>query len=303
MAEHRPRLRRLYRLLAYPPQALAALAVYGFFAVLPVDAASAVGGFLGRTIGPLLPVTARARRNLARAMPNLDAAAHAAAIRAMWDNLGRVLGEYPHLDAIARNAGKGGRVEIAGETHIASLRAAGGPCILFSGHLANWEVGALATRAIGFPYLQVYRAPNNPLVDAMLRRARRVEDSESVRKGAAGARQALKALLSGQRVGMLVDQKMNDGISVPFFGRPAMTAPAIARFAMRIGCPVIPARFERLGGCRFRVSFHPPLAVPATGDRNADVAATMRAVNSQLEEWIRDEPGQWLWLHRRWPDS
>jgi KDO2-lipid IV(A) lauroyltransferase len=83
----------------------------------------------------------------------------------------------------------------------------------------------------------------------------------------------------------------------------AMTAPALARFAISVGCPVIPVRFERLDGCRFRISFYPPLALPATGDRNADVAEIMRAINAQLEEWIRDKPGQWLWLHRRWPES
>ena len=303
MAEYRPHLRRLYRLLAYPPQAAAAWTVYGFFAVLPVDAASALGGFLGRTIGPLLPVTARARRNLARAMPELDAAAREATIRTMWDNLGRVLGEYPHLEAIARDAGKGGRVEIAGDAHIAPLREAGRPCILFSGHFANWEVFALAARAIGIPYAQVYRAPNNPFVDAMLRRVRRLEERDIVPKGTSGARKAVELLYRGRRLGMVVDQKMNNGISVPFFGMAAMTAPAVAQLALRFACPLIPARMERLGGCRFRLSFFPPLVLPSTGNHHADAETTMRAINALFEEWIRDKPGQWLWLHRRWPDS
>jgi KDO2-lipid IV(A) lauroyltransferase len=303
MAEHRPRLRRLYRLLAYPPQALAAWAVYGMFALLPVDAASAFGGFLGRVIGPRLPATARARRNLALALPELDAAARAAVIRAMWDNLGRVLGEYPHLEAIARDAGKGGRIEITGAEHIAGLRESGRPCIFFSGHFANWEIFALAARAIGLSYAQVYRAPNNPFVDSMLRRVRRLEERDIVPKGASGARKAVSVLREGRRLGMLVDQKLNDGISVPFFGIAAMTAPAVAQLALRFGCPAIPVRMERLGGCRFRASFHPPLMLSASGDRGADIAAAMRTINAQLEGWIRERPGQWLWLHRRWPES
>jgi KDO2-lipid IV(A) lauroyltransferase len=303
MAEYRPRLRRLYRRLAYPPQALAAWAVYGVFALLPVDAASAVGGFLGRVIGPLLPVTARARRNLARALPELDTAARAAVIRAMWDNLGRVVGEYPHLERIARDAGKGGRVEITGTEHIAGLREPGRPCIFFSGHLANWEIFALAARATGLPYAQVYRAPNNPFVDSMLRRVRRLEERDIVPKGVSGARKAVAVLREGRRLGMLVDQKLNDGIRVPFFGIAAMTAPAVAQLALRFGCPVIPVRMERLGGCRFRASFHPPLILSASDDRGADIAAAMRAINAQLEDWIRERPGQWLWLHRRWPES
>ena len=59
---------------------------------------------------------------------------------------------------------------------------------------------------------------------------------------------------------------------------------------------------ERLGGCHFRLSFYAPLTPPATGDRTADSAAMMLAVNKQFEDWIRDRPGQWLWLHNRWPD-
>jgi KDO2-lipid IV(A) lauroyltransferase len=101
---------------------------------------------------------------------------------------------------------------------------------------------------------------------------------------------------------MLADQKMNDGIPVPFFGRPAMTASALAVLALRFDCDVLPARVERLGGAHFRLTVFPPLPLPRSGDHHADVAALMAQVNQTLEEWIRDRPGEWFWLHRRWPD-
>ena len=119
----------------------------------------------------------------------------------------------------------------------------------------------------------------------------------------AGARKAIAVLRAGRRLGMLVDQKANDGIAVPFFGRDAMTPPALAQFALRFGCTVTPVRMERLDGCRFRVTFYPALDLPASGDRHADLAEAMRRVNAMLEGWIRERPAQWLWLHRRWPDS
>jgi len=101
---------------------------------------------------------------------------------------------------------------------------------------------------------------------------------------------------------MMVDQKMNDGIPVPFFGRDVMTAPALAELALRYDCPVVPARVERLKGAYFRLLIYPPLELVKTGDRQADVAANMAQVNAILEQWIRDTPEQWLWLHNRWPD-
>jgi len=95
---------------------------------------------------------------------------------------------------------------------------------------------------------------------------------------------------------------MNDGIPVPFFGRPAMTAPALAVLALRFDCDVLPLRVERLDGARFRVTVFPPLRLPRSGKPHADAAALMAQVNATLEAWIRDRPEQWLWLHQRWPD-
>jgi Kdo2-lipid IVA lauroyltransferase/acyltransferase len=89
---------------------------------------------------------------------------------------------------------------------------------------------------------------------------------------------------------------------VPFFGRDAMTAPALARLARRFDCVVVPARVERVKGAHFRLVCETPLAVPKTEDQHADVLALMTAVNATVERWIRADPKQWFWLHRRWPD-
>ena len=101
---------------------------------------------------------------------------------------------------------------------------------------------------------------------------------------------------------MLTDQKMNDGIPVPFFGRPAMTAPALAVLALRFDCVVLPARVERLGGAHFRLTVFPALPLPRSGDSHADAATLMARVNAILETWIRERPEQWFWVHRRWSD-
>jgi len=103
-------------------------------------------------------------------------------------------------------------------------------------------------------------------------------------------------------VGQTIHWKMNDGIPVPFFGRPAMTSSAIAFLALRFECDVFPLRVERLAGARFRVTVSPALPLPRSGDRQADAASLMTSVNATLEAWIRDRPELWLWVHRRWPD-
>src|SRR6267378_1410389 len=211
---------------------------FGALGLLPLDWASALGGALARRIGPSLGISERARRNLRRAFPGLPEIEIERIVAGMWDNLGRVAAEYPHLREI-RVFEAGGRVETHGLEHMDRAVAAGRRMIIFSGHIANWAIGVL-------------------------------------RRGA--------------HLTMLADQKMNDGIAVPFFGRPAMTTSALASLALRFECDVLPARVERLGGARFRLTVFPPLPLPRSGDHHADIAALMSQVNSILEEWVRNRP-------------
>lgn len=268
--------------------------------LLPIDWASALGGAVGRHIGPHLGITKRARINLRRAYPELADAEIEAIVKGMWDNLGRVAAEYPHLREI-RVFAPGGRVEIHGLEHIDRSVAAGRSMIFFAGHIANWEVAALAAVQYGIAVTQIYRAANNPRVDRLIARFRG-DRSEYVPKSAAAARRAFATLYRGGHLTMLADQKLNEGIPVPFFGRPAMTTSALALLALRFGCDVLPVRVERLGGARFRLTVFAPLALARTGNQSADVAALTACVNATLESWIRDRPELWLWLHRRWPD-
>jgi len=178
--------------------------------------------------------------------------------------------------------------------------------ILFGGHLGNWEIAALAAGQYGLDIAQIYRAANNPLVDRTIARFRGAKGSsgtgEFIPKGAIASRRAVGALRRGAHLALLADQKLNDGIAAPFFGRPAMTAPALGLLALRFDCTVLPTRVERLQGARFRLTLYPPIEVPRSGNRDANVAALMTAVNATLEGWIRERPEQWFWVHSRWPD-
>jgi len=275
--------------------------MFGLFRLLPLDAASALGGFLARLAGPLLGVSKRARINLQRALPEIGDDEARRLIRAMWDNLGRVIAEYPHLDKF-ETCKPGSRVEVVGWENVEAMIAAGKSGIFFSGHFANWEVATLALTQRGLGVAEIYRATNNPFVDELIARFRRPVGSELVPKGVIAARRSIAALREGRHLAMLVDQKMNDGIPVPFFGRDAMTAPAAAQLATRFDAAIMPVRVERLRGAHFRIFMLPAIEIERTGNRHADVLALMTKINRELEGWIRRQPEMWLWLHRRWPN-
>ncbi|MDP6603125.1 MAG: lipid A biosynthesis lauroyl acyltransferase [Rhodospirillales bacterium] len=296
----RPRLQsRFRRFLLYPIEAAVVSVAYGVFAALPIDAASALGGWLARTFGPRLSLSRRAVANLGRAYPEKGAGEIAKIVRGMWDNLGRTAAEYPHLGEIDVY-GNDGRVEVVGAENVDRLRDDGKPGIFFSGHLGNWEILSLGATQRGLPLDRIYRAANNRLVEWLYRRGRTAVEGALIPKGPAGARRLIASLKKGRHLGMLVDQKMNDGIPAPFFGRAAMTAPALAEFALRYEFPVVAARVVRLSGARFRLVISPPMELESTGERQADVARAMAQVNAVIEGWVRDTPEQWLWLHNRW---
>jgi len=249
-----------------------------------------------------LGITRRARRNLVAALPELTAKQQTKVLREMWDNLGRVAFEYPHVSKL-RVYEAGSPVKIVGLEYLDAAAASSRPVILFSGHLGNWEIGALAVVQRGLSLLQIYRAANNPAVEAVMVDFRKTLGVEAVPKGSKGGRRTAIVIRNGGMIGMLVDQKMNDGIPVPFFGRDAWTAPALATLAIRYDAIVLPWRVERVGGANFRLLIDPPLEFTRSADSQADVLALMTSVNTVLENWIRRTPGQWFWLHRRWPDS
>ena len=272
----------------------------GFLRLLSPEAASNLGGFLGRTIGPRLGVTSRARRNLRLAFPDKPEGEISRIVRDMWDNLGRVAAEYPHLARIT--APDSGRVTLDVES-VRDLRDRKTAGILASAHLANWEILPVTAARFGLDMTGIVREPNNPLVRPLMDRLRGVAGGGRAPKGKDGAKQAIEVLRSGRVLGLLFDQKLNDGIPVPLFGVDAMTAVAPAQLALRFGCPIVPVRVERTGPARFRMTSQAPIEVPDTGNRREDVARVTGQLNGILEDWIRARPEQWLWLHRRWPEA
>ena len=189
-----------------------------------------------------------------------------------------------------------------GAEHIEALRDDGLPGLAVAAHYGNWELPPLIMQHFGMKTLSIYRAANNPAVDAMIQDLRDVAGQDYAPKGSRAARDLLGALRAGGHVGLLVDQKQNTGIAVPFFGRDAMTAPAAAELALRFDCPVVPVRVERLGGAHFRFTAEAPFRLASTGDKVADVANGMRRIHAIFERWITERPDHWFWVHRRWPD-
>ncbi len=280
------------RIFIWPIEAGLVFLLFFTARLLPVTIASAgLGYFLG-LIGPFTPWQARARRNLALALPHLNQQAQTAILKKMWNNLGRVLGEYPHVGRLVKT----NRVEFVGLDHLHALHGGG---FLIGAHIGNWEVGPLAALSVGKKVAAIYRPLNNPLLAGLLERRQKHYGGDIYRKGREAALGMVIAMRKQQVMCLLVDQQLREGMAVPFFGHPAQTSISHIKIAIKKNVPIMFMRTERLDGCRFRVTISAPLALPQTSSDDA-VLHVATAINQELARWIAAQPDQWFWPHRRW---
>lgn len=265
--------------------------------LLGIDNAANICGFLARYIGPIFSVTNTAKKNLHLVFGvNIN---QRLMINKLWDNFGRFIGEFPYIhdmDEFELNK----RVKIEGLHHLEEFNCVKQPFILFSGHFANWD---LAIRVITKFYNKfgiVYRKANNPYVNEIINNLRKGKDIYLIPKGFKGSKDLLKAIKSRFSIAILPDQKMNEGISVPFFSHPAMTPVSIARLALNFNYPIVPCQIIRNKGSYFTVVISSSLSIYRTGDNKKDCYNIMLKINQILERWVLDNPEQWFWFHNRW---
>lgn len=274
-------------------------AFMALFRALGIDAASSLGGFIGRNVFRYLGQAKIARNNLKAAYPEKSAAEIEAIVRQVCDNLGRVVAEYPHLDKLT--LGPGQRIEVEGTEHAEAAIARGKGVMFISGHLANWEVMPITASLLKYDGAIVYRPPNNPYVaDWISKQRAKLGPAEQFSKGAKGTRRIFTHLRRGKSIFMLVDQKTYEGVPVAYFGREALTTSAPASLSLKMGSVLLPTSCTRTHGAHFRVKIGAPLEFTPTGDSDADTLALTAKITAAVEAMVRKDPAQWLWIHRRW---
>jgi Kdo2-lipid IVA lauroyltransferase/acyltransferase len=290
----------IWQTVRYGAEAAGFFLLMGFFKIIGLDAASAAGGFLGRHVFTRLPPAKIARDNLRAAYPGMSADEIAKTVRAVCENLGRVVAEYPHLGLMTL----GERIEVEGREYGDAAFASGKGVMFISGHFSNWETMHIAGQQLRYDGAIVERPPNNPFVARWIDKQRAILGPKvQIGKGAQGTRKIFTLLRRGKSVFLLVDQKTGQGVPAKFFGRDAMTTHAPATLALRLGAILLPASAERTDGAHFRVRIYPPIEFAPSGDIDADTLALTQNITGKIEEIVRERPAQWLWIHRRWPSD
>lgn len=194
-------------------------------------------------------------------------------------------------------------MEVQGLEHLRTAQERGRGVVLISSHYGGFPILSAAFPSLGAPFYWLSRRPKN-------RHTRRFFDEWLSRTGChiiedtprhlAGVN-CLKALGTGGCVCFLIDHHFRTGTEVPFFGHPARTAVGPALLAFRAGAPMLPVVMRRLSDGRYALLIEEALPPPPDPSRESLLTA-LTELNRRIEGWIREEPPQWFWIHRRWKE-
>ena len=276
--------------------------ILALYRLAGVRIGSYLGGLLGRGLGKIAREGSLADDNIAKAMPHISATERKQILRQFWEQLGRLVGEFPHMAKFSREAET--RVVIEGAEHVKAALPDGGPAIFVSGHFSNWEMTMLGVRQLVGRAGTLYRHANNPYMDKWIIRQRSAFMPLQIPKGSKGARTMIDEIKKGTSMVLLVDQKLGRGDPITFMGRETKAPSAAVKVARRFDIPVILTvvrrRHDGPDKSHFVQHFFPAIHVAKTEDAKADVDAAMREVYDAIEDWIETSPQEWLWAHNRW---
>ena len=276
------------------------LAVLG---ALPRNVARRVGVGLAMLARPLLGGLNRfGSQNLHIAFPELSDGQKHGLLREQYRSLGRLMAEFAQMRGYSASRVTAEVMRYDGLEHYLAAREKGRGVLVLTGHLGAWELSSFVHSLLGYPMGMVIRRLDNPLVDDLVNGIRCMHGNRILHKDDF-ARGLLREMHAGGTVGILMDTNMTppQGVFVPFFGRQACTASGLARVARKTGAAVIPGflLWNEAEG-RYVLHFGAELELQQTDDAEADALANTAMFARVTEGYVRQYPGQWLWLHRRW---
>ncbi|HEX9543779.1 MAG TPA: lysophospholipid acyltransferase family protein [Pyrinomonadaceae bacterium] len=272
--------------------------------LLPRLVAVVLGVTMGR-VAYLLPGTLRrtGERNLEIAFPEMDQRDRKRLLRASFESLGRLLGEFSQLPkATPDKLRKLIEYDEVGLRHLRKAEKNKRGVIFLTGHLGVWELHSFGWSALEYPLSFLVRPLDNERIEEMVERIRTRFGNRAIDKKNA-ARQSLRVLREGGTLGILSDLNTQpyEGVFVPFFGKLACTTAGIATLALKTDAVVIPtcAVWDKK---KKRYFFHgdPPVELVRTGDHAKDIEVNTANFAAAMERMIRLYPDQWLWIHKRW---
>jgi Kdo2-lipid IVA lauroyltransferase/acyltransferase len=283
-------------LIKYFIQFIIIIIFFLIFKILGLRIASNISSKVVSLIGPFFRSREIIKKNLYKAMPDLDQKNMKKIIYEMWKNYGRILSEYIFIKEF-RNSNLENNIQIVGQDILKKIKENNEPVIFVSGHFNNFELMAMHIEKSGINLATIYRPLNNKFLNLVMERIRKKYICKNqIKKGISGTKQILSFFKKGSSVALMIDQRVSQGIKCNFFNHEAFTTTIPAQFVKKFNCKIVPIYIERLKNVNFKLTVYEPIKY---SDDDSIESITLN-LNIMLEKMILKNPGQWIWSHNRW---
>jgi KDO2-lipid IV(A) lauroyltransferase len=271
------------------------------FKIIGLKLSSDFGEIIGKYFGPLFRKKTIAKKNILIAFPDLNENSINEMIERMWKNIGRIFGEYIHINKFSIMDLKKIKIGFANKNNFEILKKNNKPVVFFSGHFANFELMAKCLQELGFDIGAIYRPLNNIFLNPIMEFIRKKYICPiQIEKGSNGTKKLIKHISTNNPLALMVDQRLSSSIRVPFFNQPATTTTTPAQLAIKYDALLVPVFLKRLEKSNFEFFIEEPLIINRTNDYDKDIFNITQGMNKKIEEFIKRDPAHWLWSHDRW---
>ena len=271
------------------------------FKIIGLKLSSDLGEIIGKYFGPLFRKKTIAKKNILIAFPDLNEKSINEMIERMWKNIGRIFGEYIHINKFSIMDPKKIKIVFANKKNFEMLKKNNKPVVFFSGHFANFELMAKCLQELGFNIGAIYRPLNNIFLNPIMEFIRKKYICPiQIEKGSNGTKKLIKHISTNSPLALMIDQRLSSSIRVPFFNQPATTTTTPAQLAIKYDALLVPVFLKRLEKTNFEFFIEEPLIINRTSDYDKDIFNITQIMNKKIEEFIKRDPAHWLWSHDRW---
>ncbi len=289
------------KIIKYFFEFISIISLFCIFKIIGLRNASNLGGLLGTLLGPLFRSKHIIKKNIMTGLGVISKEKESEIINSMWSNIGRTFAEYIFLKDFKFNKTNFEHIKINGIDYLENIKKNQESAIFYSGHFANFELMAMELEKLGVKCAAIYRPLNNFFLNPLMEYLRiKYICPNQIPKGRMGMREIINKVKNGYSIALMVDQRVSEGIKIPFFNKPAYTTTIPAQLALKYNCKLVPISLKRKEGPDFEMTIHEPYKIEKTGNNEEDSKNITLKINQIIEKMIIKNPKQWIWSHNRW---
>ncbi len=284
------------KLIIYFLEYVAFMIIYTIYKILPLNVTIKFSSFLFLFFGKFSSANRTAIINCKHVFPNLEEKEIKNIVKNSWNNLGITISELLKLNEIFDKK----KIKYKELKNIEDCIKNNKQAIFISIHQSNWEVLVPSLDRIGISIGGIYRHINNVFIDRKILKIRKnslvSKKSFYTPKGRKSAKEIVDAINNSLSIVLLIDQKDSSGENVMFFKKKVKTQIGFLKIARKYELPIILIQNRRTNNGNIELTFQEPFY---HNDLKINDIQMMENIHNKIEKWIKSEPNQWFWQHKR----